>query len=73
MVVEQNLKTTSMDVMKALGQQVRLLWNKEHVRYVEAHDAQPRLDLPLPKTQASPPALVAPSIVWFVVVYLGAR
>lgn len=34
-VVEQNLKTTSMDVMKARGQNVRLLWLKEHVRYVE--------------------------------------
>ena len=33
-VVEQNLKTTSMDVMKARGQPVRLFWNKEHVRYV---------------------------------------
>lgn len=33
-VVEQNLKTTSMDVMKARGQTVRLLWKKEHVRYV---------------------------------------
>ena len=33
-VVEQNLKTTSMDVMKARGQRVRLLWNKDHVRYV---------------------------------------
>jgi putative spermidine/putrescine transport system ATP-binding protein len=33
-VVEQNLKTTSMDVMKARGQPVRLLWKKEHVRYV---------------------------------------
>lgn len=31
-VVEQNLKTTSMDVMKARGQKVRLLWKKEHVR-----------------------------------------
>jgi putative spermidine/putrescine transport system ATP-binding protein len=31
-VVEQNLKTTSMDVMKVKGQQVRLLWKKEHVR-----------------------------------------
>jgi putative spermidine/putrescine transport system ATP-binding protein len=30
-VVEQNLKTTSMDVMKARGQQTRLLWKKEHV------------------------------------------
>src|SRR5512138_1897028 len=33
-VVEQNLKTTSMDVMKVRGQDVRLLWKKEHVRYV---------------------------------------
>ncbi len=33
-VVEQNLKTTSMDVMKARGQEVRLLWSKDHVRYV---------------------------------------
>ncbi len=33
-VVEQNLKTTSMDVMKAKGQKVRLLWKKEHARYV---------------------------------------
>lgn len=33
-VVEQNLKTTSMDVLKARGQRVRLLWKKEHVRYV---------------------------------------
>ncbi len=31
-VVEQNLKTTSMDVMKAKNQQVRLLWKKEHIR-----------------------------------------
>jgi putative spermidine/putrescine transport system ATP-binding protein len=33
-VVEQNLKTTSMDVTKAKDQQVRLLWKKEHVSYV---------------------------------------
>ncbi len=33
-VVEQNLKTTSMDVMKARGQKVRLLWKKEHVRHL---------------------------------------
>ena len=33
-VVEQNLKTTSMDVMKIKNQKVRLLWKKEHVRYV---------------------------------------
>lgn len=31
-VVEQNLKSTSMDVMTARGQRVRLLWQKEHVR-----------------------------------------
>jgi len=33
-VVEQNLRTTSMDVMKVKGQRVRLLWKKEHVRYL---------------------------------------
>lgn len=33
-VVEQNLKTTSMDVTKIKGQNVRLLWKKEHVSYV---------------------------------------
>lgn len=33
-VVEQNLKTTSMDVTKVRGQSVRLLWKKEHVSYV---------------------------------------
>ena len=31
-VVEQNLKTTSMDVMKVRGKAVRLLWKKEHNR-----------------------------------------
>jgi putative spermidine/putrescine transport system ATP-binding protein len=30
-VVEQNLKSTSMDVMKAKGQITRLLWKKEHI------------------------------------------
>src|ERR1043165_197322 len=35
-VVEQNLKTTSMDVMKIKNQKVRLFWKKEHVRYVGA-------------------------------------
>jgi putative spermidine/putrescine transport system ATP-binding protein len=30
-VVEQNLKSTSMDVMRAKGQQTRLSWNKEHI------------------------------------------
>ena len=33
-VVEQNLKSTSMDVMRARNQEVRLTWKKEHVRYV---------------------------------------
>lgn len=33
-VVEQNLKTTSMDVMKVRNQRVRLFWQKDHVRYV---------------------------------------
>lgn len=33
-VVEQNLKTTSMDVMKVKNQRVRLLWKKEHARIV---------------------------------------
>ena len=33
-VVEQNLKTTSMDVMRIKGQNVLLFWKKEHVRYV---------------------------------------
>ncbi|MEI7849668.1 MAG: ABC transporter ATP-binding protein [Chloroflexota bacterium] len=31
-VMEQNLKTTSMDVTRLRGQAVRLLWKKEHVR-----------------------------------------
>ncbi len=30
-VVEQNLKTTSMDVLKIKGQRTRLYWNKEHI------------------------------------------
>jgi putative spermidine/putrescine transport system ATP-binding protein len=33
-VVEQNLKTTSMDVIKTKGQNVRLFWKKEHVSYL---------------------------------------
>ena len=33
-VVEQNLKTTSMDVFKIKGQRVRLHWKKEHIREV---------------------------------------
>ncbi len=30
-VVEQNLKTTSMDVLKIKGQRTRLYWSKEHI------------------------------------------
>jgi putative spermidine/putrescine transport system ATP-binding protein len=33
-VVEQNLKTTSMDVLKIKGQKVRLHWRQDHVRQV---------------------------------------
>ncbi len=33
-VVEQNLKTTSMDVVKIKDQRVRLLWKKEHIRHL---------------------------------------
>ncbi|HVF24354.1 MAG TPA: ABC transporter ATP-binding protein, partial [Anaerolineales bacterium] len=33
-VVEQNLKTTSMDVLSAKGQNVRLHWNKDHISRV---------------------------------------
>nr|MCC6567766.1 ABC transporter ATP-binding protein [Anaerolineales bacterium] len=34
MVVEQNLKTTSMDVLSVKGQKVRLLWHKDHINPV---------------------------------------
>ena len=33
-VVEQNLKTTSMDVLSIKGQQVRLYWDKDHISRV---------------------------------------
>jgi putative spermidine/putrescine transport system ATP-binding protein len=33
-VVEQNLKTTSMDVTKIKERRVRLLWKKEHITYM---------------------------------------
>jgi len=33
-VVEQNLNTTSMDVMSAKGQKVHLFWNKDHISRV---------------------------------------
>jgi putative spermidine/putrescine transport system ATP-binding protein len=35
-VIEQNLKTTSMDVLSARGQKVRLFWHKEHVSQLGA-------------------------------------
>ncbi len=35
-VVEQNLKTTSMDVLKIRGQKVRLFWEKEHMSFLGA-------------------------------------
>jgi putative spermidine/putrescine transport system ATP-binding protein len=35
-VVEQNLKTTSMDVLSAKGQKVRLQWHKDHISRVGA-------------------------------------
>lgn len=38
-VVEQNLDTTSMDVMKARGQMVRVFWKKEHIRTLGGADA----------------------------------
>jgi putative spermidine/putrescine transport system ATP-binding protein len=38
-VVEQNLHTTSMDVMKTRGQKVRLIWKKEHIRYLGGPNA----------------------------------
>jgi len=33
-VVEQNLKTTSMDVLSSKGQKVRLQWHKDHISQV---------------------------------------
>jgi len=33
-VIEQNLKTTSMDVLSAKGQKVRLYWHKDHVSHL---------------------------------------
>lgn len=38
-VIEQNLNTTSMDVMKVRGKKIRLFWKKEHVRIVGGTDA----------------------------------
>ena len=33
-VVEQNLKTTSMDVLSIKGQKIRLFWDKDHISRV---------------------------------------
>ncbi|MEP6896672.1 MAG: TOBE domain-containing protein, partial [Chloroflexota bacterium] len=35
-VIEQNLKTTSMDVLSAKRQKVRLQWQKDHISYLGA-------------------------------------
>ena len=37
-VVEQNLNTTSMDVIKTRGQNVCVYWNKEHIRFLGGQD-----------------------------------
>jgi putative spermidine/putrescine transport system ATP-binding protein len=34
-VVEQNLKSTSMDVLSARGKKVRLMWKREHINFLE--------------------------------------
>jgi putative spermidine/putrescine transport system ATP-binding protein len=34
-VVQQNLETTSMDVLSAKGQHVRLIWSCDHIRHLE--------------------------------------
>jgi hypothetical protein len=34
LVIEQNLKTTSMDVLKTRGQKVCLSWEKDHISRV---------------------------------------
>jgi putative spermidine/putrescine transport system ATP-binding protein len=33
-VVEQNLRTTSMDVLQSRGQRVRLVWHQDHIRRI---------------------------------------
>lgn len=33
-VAQQNLETTSMDVLSARGQRVRLMWERQHVRHI---------------------------------------
>ena len=33
-VIVQNLKTTSMDVLSAKGQKVRLSWHKDHISHI---------------------------------------
>jgi putative spermidine/putrescine transport system ATP-binding protein len=39
-VVEQNLHTTSMDVLAARGRPVRLFWQRDHIRLVSDHKEQ---------------------------------
>ncbi len=34
-VVQQNLHTTSMDVLAAKGRAVQLVWKREHMRHIE--------------------------------------
>jgi len=34
-VIQQNLATTSMDVLAARGQRVKLIWQREHSRPVQ--------------------------------------
>jgi hypothetical protein len=38
-VVQQNLNSTSMDVLSARGQPVRLLWKRDHIRQIAPHNA----------------------------------
>jgi putative spermidine/putrescine transport system ATP-binding protein len=38
-VVQQNLNSTSMDVLSARGQPVRLLWKRDHIRQIARQDA----------------------------------
>lgn len=33
-VIEQNINSTSMDVLKKRGKKIRLSWNKEHISRV---------------------------------------
>jgi hypothetical protein len=35
-VAQQNLETTSMDVLSAKGKHIRLIWSCDHIRHLEA-------------------------------------